>query len=387
MHIEVWQAAAGVGFAALAIEASRGTAVPMSDLGFAALLWATILAVDSTKTWTWGRVAVVTALGFAAIAYRLVGVIIIPAVALYAAITWGRHRGRALVPAVAWSATGLGLLAGPLAGTRGGVSLPSLAGIVDGLPSKIREYRYGLMDALLYPFPWDRWNDGYHVAAGMVIVLWRARRSLLAIAVVAYLVFLAIVPVYDARYLWPLFPLFGAAVPVALFAGLTRLTSLSPLTARRVVVSTTTAIVVAALGRELRLEPPPRGLDAPDAIALFEWVREARSHAPVRVVFNNPRVLTLETGVPAMGNVVRTAPGHLAAYVERGITHLIVQRDDSECVQRIAGRVPDLFPGRFVLEFENPTFRVYRILPGEAPGAREYERITRKQRARFCSLP
>jgi hypothetical protein len=126
---------------------------------------------------------------------------------------------------------------------------------------------------------------------------------------------------------------------------------------------------------------------SPDAVALFAWVRAAHEHAPMRAVSNNPRVLTLETGVPAMANVARTEPGHLAAYVERRITHLIVQRDDSECLQRIAARVPDLFPGRFVLEFENPTYRVYRILPGGAPSEREYEPLGGKERQRYCSLP
>ena len=144
--------------------------------------------------------------------------------------------------------------------------------------------------------------------------------------------------------------------------------------------------MLATVGGELRRAPPASGLASPDAVALFAWVREAEGHAPMRVVFNNPRVLTLETGAPAMGNVRRTAPGHLAAYVERRITHLIVQRDDSECLPRIAARVPNLFPGRFVLEYENSTYRVYRIMPGGAPGAQEYHYIHSLERERDCSL-
>ena len=144
--------------------------------------------------------------------------------------------------------------------------------------------------------------------------------------------------------------------------------------------------MLVTLSVELRRSRPPSEVTSADALALFAWVREAQAHAPIRAVFNNPRVLTLETGVPAMGNVRRTAPGHLAAYVERRITHLIVQRDDSFCLQRIASRVPDLYPGRFVLEYENPTYRVYRIMPGEAPSAGEYQRINWPL-VRGCPVP
>jgi hypothetical protein len=289
---------------------------------------------------------------------------------------------------------GVALLVGPLAGTRGGVSFPTdLSRILDKLPRVAREYRYGLLEALLYPFPWNSWNDAYHVlalalaGAGTAIILWRARRSLLTIAVLGYVAVLMVVSVFDARYLWPFFPIFGAGVPVALHAALTRLTPMSPRLARRVVASACAVIMLAALSAELRRAPPASGVASSDAVALFAWVREAQGHAPMRAVFNNPRVLTLETGVPAMGNVRRTAPGHLAAYVEQRITHLIVQRDDSECLERIAARVPDLFPGRFVLEYENPTYRVYRIMPGVAPGAQEYRRIDFPQRERDCSAP
>ncbi len=389
-----WASAIGVGFAVLALEANRGTAVPISDVGFAALFWATILAVDGARTWTWSRVALVTALGFSAIAYRLVGVVLVPALALYAILTWRHHRGRALVPAVAWSIAGVALLLGPLAGTRGGVSLSvDVSRILGRLPYSAQVYKYGLMHAVLYPFAWDRWNDVYHVvalavaAAGTVMVLWTARRTLLTIAVLGYVALLLVVSVFDARYLWPFYPLFGAAVPVALHGGLARLTPMSPRLIRRVVASACAAIMVAALRTELLRPPPKPVVTSPDAVALFAWVREAHGHAPMRAVSNNPRVLTLETGVPAMANVSRTEPGHLAAYVERRITHLIVQRDDSECLQRIASRVPDLFPGRFVLEFENPTYRVYRILPGGAPGERDYQFLGGKERERYCSLP
>ena len=37
----------------------------------------------------------------------------------------------------------------------------------------------------------------------------------------------------------------------------------------------------------------------------------------MRIAFHNPRVLTLETRIPAMGHVQRTAPGFLAAWAER----------------------------------------------------------------------
>jgi hypothetical protein len=93
----------------------------------------------------------------------------------------------------------------------------------------------------------------------------------------------------------------------------------------------------------------------------------------MRVAFHNPRVLTLETGVPAMGIVPRTPPGQLAALDNYRVTYLIWQGiglgTDSvgrkvPCVQRVANSLPMRFPHRFALEYQNRTFRVYRVLPG-----------------------
>ena len=64
-----------------------------------------------------------------------------------------------------------------------------------------------------------------------------------------------------------------------------------------------------------------------------------------------------------MGNVARTPLGHLAAYRERQITHVISERSgDSDCLQRIANHLPAEYPDRFKLEFENATFSVYRVI-------------------------
>ena len=106
MDVEPWQAAIGAGFAAFAIEAKGATIGPISDPGFAALMWATILAVDSTKEWNWKRILLITALGGATISYRMAGVAVIGAYAVYVLISWRAHRGFAALPLVFWAAGG-----------------------------------------------------------------------------------------------------------------------------------------------------------------------------------------------------------------------------------------------------------------------------------------
>lgn len=388
--MEPWQAALGSAIAAYAVEASLASVAPISDPGFAVFVWATILAVDKDGAWTWQRVLGVTALGFAAISYRVAGVALVPALFLFALLHRQRLGMRPFIPAALWSAAGLiGLAAGlvqlPFSERFGNAVLDPR----EHLDTFARQYRVAIFDAELYPFPgtWNLANDVYHLVAsllvllGLVILFRRTRRTFLVTLTLAYSVMLLIAPVAEGRYAWPLYPLVGAAMALGVTTVVRRLTpSWAPRTQTIVAATPVIATFVIALAIQARHGAPPSFVRHPDAVALFSWItergKEWASTTPMRVAFHNPRVVTLETGVAAMGLVPRTAPGQLSALDRARVTHLIWQGTglgtdslrNAPCVQRVADNLPLLFPNRFALEYQNHTFRVYRVLPGPSSG-------------------
>jgi hypothetical protein len=259
-----------------------------------------------------------------------------------------------------------------------------------------RQYRLSLFQAELYPLTGDRANDIYHIVAsvvligGLVALLWRARASFMTAFAAVYVALLAISPVAEVRYLWPLFPICVAGLAIGarwLFARVLAAPAMRAASAMPSAAAAALLAVVAlgALRVELARPRPPSLLGAPDAEALFAWLRQARAREPLRVVFDNPRVLALETGVPAMGHVRRSPPGHLVAYADAAITHVVWQRPEaSGCLQRIANRLAESDSTRFALEYENPTYRVYRRLPSAAPIDTEFEVISWSRPSPWC---
>jgi hypothetical protein len=387
--VEPWQAAIGAGFTALAIEAQPGILGPISDPGFCALLWMAVLVTDAAPL-TWRRVVLVIALGFGAIAYRLAGVALVPAFVLYGIVQWRRNHWRGLVPPAVWSAAGL---AAALVVRRPLPSMDWLRMLPPDLSARWHmlstQYRFTLFEAELYPFASNALNDAYHalasllLVAGLTVILWRIRRSLLGAFLVAYVLMLLAVPTAEGRYLWPIFPLFCTAIPVGAHWCLTRMRV--PAVRLRVPLATAFGVILAAtlftaLGRER-----PRSLtDDADTRALFAWAREENTRHPMRVAFRNPRVFTLETGVPAMGLVHRSGPGQFAAWDDRAITHFIWQRDTASCVQRMANALVTSRAERFVLMYDNASYRVYRVLPGPRPAETAWERLDWRARKRLC---
>ncbi|MEP7343801.1 MAG: hypothetical protein ABI877_00980 [Gemmatimonadaceae bacterium] len=385
LDVPPWQAAVGAGFAALAIEAAWGTLAPISDPGFAALMWGMVLAADTTSTWTWRRILLITTLGGAALAYRIVGIALLAAFALHALVTWRRHGGRAAIPVAIWFAGGL------LALAVGAVHVSDVATILTGLGGAIssptllmQQYRQALFAIVLYPSTNAGANLAYHVVAasfvvvGLVLLARRLWRSFLAVACVVYVIMLLISPVIEARYLWPLYPVGACAFAVGLTSVLERVRRSRPaFDAPRFALACMAVVGLAATTIECRRAPPRPLVGTPDAQQLFAWLRQTNSVAPMRIVFSNPRVVTLESGVPAMGNVERTAPGQLLAYAERRITHLIWQPDAmSDCLQKIANTLPSLYPTRFALAYENPSFRVYQVLSDATPVDSAFKTLT-----------
>jgi hypothetical protein len=382
--VEPWQAAFGGAIAAYAIEAALGTVAPISDPGFAALIWATVVVVDREGAWTWRRVVLVTALGFAAIAYRTVGIALIPGLLLYALFQRRRLGPLPFAPAALWLGVGvvalvLGLATVPFVDRV----FRSLGNLAEHLDTFQRQYRLALFDSLLYPFASNRANDLYHAIAaiptfvGLVIVVRRAWRSFMVTFALGYGLLLLVAPVAEPRYAWPLFPILAAAFAHGTTTIVQRMArGLRPVTVRWIAATSLVAVMLVTLARDVRRPAPAAFVRHPDAIALMAWLAAERGRAPAdappRVAYFNPRVLTLESGVAAMGIVPRTLPGMFAAMNRERATHFVWQGapiGDSTnsvpvpCVQRMANRLPDLHPGSFTLAYSNPTFRVYRFSP------------------------
>jgi hypothetical protein len=369
-HADRARAAGAVLMTGVGIEVTRATVVVNSDVGFAALLWALVWLADPETAWSRGRIAAIVLAGLAAMAYRIAGIVVIPAMILFAIMRPRSERRRALIPAVAWLALPLILLvAGKASVPEGFTYALTGASPLDDVSFKFTTYRRALFESMLYPFPWRVANHFWHVAGvGLVLAgLWRLapalRRSFLVPLGVAYAAMLAAVTVDEARYVWPFFPL----------AALALLEGCDVLLARWRVIGRARGLIVAgipvllsaaAIGRHLTMPAPPTLLGHPDVIAVLDEVRREAGQAPARVVFMNPRVLTLETGVPAMG-FPALAPLPLLRELDRQRITLLVEGDLGTAPPanaRLRAAVTR-FPQRFALVRQNASFRVYRVLP------------------------
>jgi hypothetical protein len=298
-------------------------------------------------------------------------------VALYALVTWREHRGRKLIPVAIWSLTGVAaLVAGVVELPFTAYLIPRFGEISDRFTSMARVYKSAVFDGQLYPFGQPLLNDVYHLIAsvaalaGSLALLWRYRRSLLAATAVAYAVMLLASPVSDGRYAWPLYPLLAAGLIVGITTASRAVARAIPWFPRPALLSAAVLVAILLLGtwQESRTRPPRPLYALPQAIELFTWIKEQNAREPMRALFVNPRLLALETGVPAMG-ALGVSPSHqLEAMRERHISHVITQFEDVvNCRARLLNALPRLFPDNFALEYENATFHVYRFKAFEGP--------------------
>lgn len=371
----------GVGVAlltALVFEATHIINSPAADAGFCALVWLTVLVVDRPGRWSAGRILAVTALGLIAVAYRLAGVALGPALVLYGLLRFRDHGVRPLLPAAIWA--GLALIGAAIMSfdlVVGGVFLLDPRIIHRHLQTFFLLYRLAILESHLYPFPWSAANDAYHLLSlplallGLAVWLRSSWRSFAASFGLAYFVMLLLVPVKTGRYLLPL-------VPLLLFGLLNGIRIVVGLAARRwprVRVSQFAAATAAVIGllTVLTHAPAPRPAsltENAEARELFAHLESLHEREPLRVAFANPRLLTWETRIPAMSTFEASPDAARAELRVKRISHLIVDDlglqpgADSAMRALIAAR-----PADFALEFGNATFQVYRVLPSRESAA------------------
>jgi hypothetical protein len=312
-------------------------------------------------------------LAAAAISVRLAGIAVIPALALHALLhrrelSWSRL---ALIAGLAVVVIAVALVAGeqiPFI-ERVAASVPELWTQMARVPGT---YRHAVTAAMLYPFASNFANDIYHavIAVPLVIGAWRFLIRDVGSAAwcfaLMYGLLLLLSPLREPRYAWPLVPL------MILWAvtGLTWLfATIVPKTIPRLSRPGFVALAAIVVGTVVQLvrQPAPRSLqNDPDTIQLFDWVRteHQRTGDSLRIVYSNPRVLTLYTGASAMGVPWGTEQEILDEFVAKHISHVVVQRKYAtrESELRVATLVASA-PGRFREVFSNDTYDV-RLVAG-----------------------
>ena len=324
------------------LETGFATNTVQPDAPFAAFIWSIFCLVDTAGAWSWRRVAAVTVLGLAALAFRLAALPLVPAVALYALLHRRTLGVRPWVPVAIWCLCGLvalSLMPNALMFARLVPRDPS--SLIHHVVQAAKIYPFAVLDLFLYPLPWNHANDAYHVVIAMLAVVgavaWfpRVRSRFVILFTVVYVGMLLVLPMQDGRYLMPIAPLavYTAGVGIGVVAaGIGRLTRhpLPPPRAVGVSLAVAIAIVVAALGRQLTQPAPTVLMDVPGVQATFQRLRAAHDSGTVRAMFVNPRVLTWRTGVPAMGFFLADPDTILAELRAKRITHVIVGDLDTD---------------------------------------------------------
>jgi hypothetical protein len=319
------------------LETMFATTAVQPDVMFAALVWVMVLIVDRPGEWAWGRVALIAALGLAALSFRLAGLPFLPAVALYALVHRRKVGKLAVAPVLVWCLLGATAVAvSPGSITYAGLLPRDLAVIAHTVIENVRLYPFLALNLFLYPFPWHWWgNDVYHLLICVFAVLgaikWlpRLRHSFFPFFAVCYLGMLFVMPIQHPRYLMPLAPVglfcasLGIAMAVAWAARLTR-HRLSESRAAPASLGVVVAVVAATLVTEVTSPRRPAMTDAPGAREVFARLSAAQDSGTVRAVFVNPRVLTWETGVPAMGFFKAPVDTAIAEFRAKHITHVVL---------------------------------------------------------------
>ena len=378
-HQSMWAAVAAVAFTAASIEGRYATVTVLSDLGFCALIWWFIYVADKRPRWSRAQLAALIVIGLGAISYRVAGVVLVPAVILWVAANFRRTGFTPLLAPLTWAILGLVTLGGKVIAMVPFGWDHFWRRLVYQLSTRPRDYRTVIFDALLYPFPSNSLNDIYHfvasmaLLAGAVLLLRRHGRSFAAAFAVAYVFMLILVPVSDGRYLWPLFPVIGAAFlhGTVWLVRVARRGIETMAAERGVALAVVAPIVIAGTVRLARIPDPPSLLGHADVQALFSQVRATARDDSLRLVFMNPRVMVLETGVRTMPLFRTDSTSKSIRVLENArITHIVIGDlgmlpHANEAMQRMVRESP----ARFQLVYENPSFRLYRFLapPADVP--------------------
>jgi len=207
------------------------------------------------------------------------------------------------------------------------------------------------------------------LVVGAVVLVRQNVRSVIPLFVLTYAALLALSPVREARYAWPLFPLVMACITMGfLWLGnryLVRVHRLVP----RLVIGFVAAVTIGATVQVMQKPARDSLLGDADTRELFDWVSVNGATTPMRVVFTNPRVMTLETHVPAMG-IPAGEPDKILDELERkNITHVVIPRRFTRSGERRLAAIVSQRAAQFPSVFRNAGHEVHRFIAHPAPAA------------------
>lgn len=350
----------------IGMERSYLLAGPLSDPPFLLIVWLALSAADANSEWTWPRIAVLASLAVLATGTRVSGVALLPALVLASLSRSPAERRRVLMLAGVGALALIALLV--LAGDqipfwRQLVRPPEV--LLQRVQRHVLGYRFAVFEALLYPFPADRANDVYHVVSagvaliGAIRMVRRYRTTAAGAFTACYIGLLLVSPVMDTRYTWPLWPLALCAFAV----GLRYVLSVTRFPVRLIAPGVGMLVFAiaawSAFGAASRPKPVTL-LDNPATVELFAWMDAAPAKRSMRALFFNPRVLTLHTGIPAMGPFNADAP-RTASELDRLRINTVIFGSlglDMPGQERLLESTAWLRDS-WVLAFENSAFSVY----------------------------
>lgn len=375
MDMDPWLAAVAAMWCGVVIELAFASVSVLSDLGFCLLCWLVVLLVDRPGEWSKKRIAAVAIAGLAAMSYRVAGIALIGAVGIFLVVNRGAAARAAWSILGVWSAVLIGALVVAPALVPRQLLAPSISYMQNRAVGNLRMLRLTLFEAQLYPAQSNLLNDAYHIVAslllvvGMVVLVRRAWRSFMVVFAAVYALMLLVAPVSDGRYFWPLYPLVsacllqGAVTAIALVRRSTRHSR-----ALSTVVAASLTIMILAVSQSWRVPPAPGFSDFPDAVALADFLKDRAARGEARrVVFTNPRVLTLRTGVPAMGMVAGKPSSVARELARRGITHVAFGGfSNANCLTSSLRKVKSAYPDAFEPERTFGRFALERFTPPDS---------------------
>jgi hypothetical protein len=250
-------------------------------------------------------------------------------------------------------------------------TLMAPADILRRMLENLRKARYALAEAQLYLFPVNRANDVYHVLGwvatfvGAIGFLRREMRTYLMAFCIAYGGMLLLAPVAEPRYWWPLFPLLIAMALQGIVVIVGSIRPVQRFATPRNAFAVAACVTLLGVVHVVRTPRPPTLLGAADVQSLFSVLRERGQTERMRVYVMNPRVLTWETGVPAMPHIRDVAADDLLQELRRHrISHVVAgDLGVTGTGNRSLMRTIDKYPTMFREEYRNSGFTLLRLLP------------------------
>ena len=369
---------ATVGFVPLALETQYATGSALSDPLFCLLVWLAFLVADSEAPPGWRRGTLLALLCAAALSVRIAAVALPPALLLYAVLRWRKESVKVVVPVAAL------LAAAGVAGVIALENVPFMDRTLESLLPDLQAlrrlsttYATAVASSTLYPLSSNGGNDFYHLLAAVPMVVgaflfvrhqWKTPA---AAYILVYSGVLLLSPVRDPRYAWPLYPLTAAVLSSGLLWLGYRFVreSARPVVPRFALAS----LALVALGASVQLSRVPARASLfsdPNTVSLFDWLKATSDTTAMRVVFTNPRVLTLETEIPAMGIPFGEPDEIVEEFGRKSITHVVVPRTNiTRMAERNLGALVDRRPEQFPRVFANASHDVHVFVarPGHAP--------------------